>query len=889
MRTDLPSGTVTLLLTDIQGSTRLLQRLGADGYAAALGTHRDLLRTAFARHDGAEVDTQGDAFFVAFPTALGAVCAAIDCQRALASHPWPADAPMAVRMGLHTGEPTRTDEGYVGIAVNTAARIASAGHGGQILMSAATAALVRDELEREGITQRDLGMHRLKDLEGTHQIYQPMVPGLASDFSPPRSLQTHPNNLPTPATPFVGRGGQVAAVRDLLLNDSVRLVTVTGPGGAGKSRLTLRVATELLHRFKDGVFFVPLATITDASRVINAIASTMDVREEQGLPLAQSVVAALKERDLLLLMDNFEQVQAAARDVGELLKACPRMKILVSSREALRVGGAKEFRIPPLELPPPGRLPDLNRVKQFEAVRLFLERAQTARPDFEITVDNVADVVAIIRRVDALPLAIELAAARIRTLAPQRLLGALNKRLKVLTGGTADLLDHQQTLRDLIAWSYDLLSDEEKVLWQRMAIFSGGCTADAAQQVCDIDNSIEVELDAESLVTKSLLTIEFEGTGAEKVISGHDEGARFSMLETLREFAFEQLEESGEAPALRERHWNWCVSLAERAEPHFRGPKGVIWIDRLEREQENFRVAMIRCVEDPSRGADSALRMAAALWFFWYERGHLSEGRQWTMQALAATTNASPALRAGAYYGAASLARQQNLLAEAEQLCTSAIDLFRSVNDEFGVAKGLSQLGAVVQRLGDYERASSILEEALALLRVHGDVERISFTLIALGALKQITGKLDEAAHHYEESLGIGRARDDGNAIATALVNLGEVHHLRGDLDAAARYYRESLSIYRELGLKIAIAYCLEVLAGIGLDREGTTRAPELLAAAEALREEIAAPVEPFNKERLERDIARAAATCGNDFKPAWQRGRELDTDAAVALALRED
>ncbi|NJN52564.1 MAG: adenylate/guanylate cyclase domain-containing protein [Gammaproteobacteria bacterium] len=621
MRTDLPSGTVTLLLTDIQGSTRLLQRLGAEGYAAALGVHRDLLRGEFANHNGIEVDTQGDAFFVAFPTALDGVQAAIACQRALANHPWSTDAAIKVRMGLHTGEPTRTDEGYVGIAVNTAARIASAGHGGQILLSAATAALVRDALEADGVTQRDLGVHRLKDLEGTHQILQPVVPGLSADFPAPRSLLTHPNNLPTPTTEFVGRGRQVAAVRDLMLTQGVRLVTVTGPGGAGKSRLTLRVATELLHRFNDGVFFVPLATVTDAKRVVVAIADTLDIREEQGSSVVASLSTALQDKEMLLLMDNFEQVQSAARDLGELLKSCPRLKVLVSSREALRVAGAKEFSIPPLELPAPGRLPALDRVLQFEAVRLFIERARNARPDFEVTKDNVADVVAIIRRVDALPLAIELAAARIRTMTPERLLNSLSRRLKVLTGGSADLLDHQHTLRDLIAWSYDLLNDEEKELWQRMAIFCGGCSADAAQRVCDIDGTLDVELDAESLVTKSLLTVEFDGTGADKVISGHDEGARFGMLETLREFALEQLEASDDAPELRKRHWEWCVSLAQMAEPHFRGAEGIYWIDRLEREQENFRVAMVRCVDDPERGADAALKLAAALWFFWYERG----------------------------------------------------------------------------------------------------------------------------------------------------------------------------------------------------------------------------------------------------------------------------
>jgi predicted ATPase/class 3 adenylate cyclase len=893
MRTDLPQGTVTLLLTDIEGSTRLLHRLGAAAYADVLAAHRALLRRAFADHRGAEVDTQGDAFFVAFPSTTGALRAAMQSQRALAGAAWPAGVDVKVRMGLHCGTPQRTDEGYVGMDVHAAARVASCGHGGQVLLSARTAERLAEEDPQADILLRDLGEFRLKDLDGPQRLLQVVFPDLPSDFPPPRSLSTRPNNLPAASTPFIGRASLVADLRDLVLRPDVRLVTLTGPGGTGKSRLGLRVATELLSRFADGVYFVPLVAVRDPTLVLSAIAASVGVREESDRPIAQALVDALANKEILLLIDNFEQVQSAARDVGTLLARCPRLKIVVTSREALRLTGSRAYAVPPLGLPSPGRLPPLAELARNEAVSLFVERARSIRGDFALDETNAEDIVAICRQIDALPLAIELAAARTRTMNPDRLRRALDRRLKVLTTGGDDLLDHQRTLRDLIAWSYELLAPGERSLWCRLAIFSGGCTMQAAQAVCDLDGDVDVELDCESLVAKSLLTLDFGSarSGVEKVIQGEAEGPRLLMLETLREFAVEQLAGSGEVDALERRHRDWYVALAEEAEPNLRGPAHPRWMTRLDAESANFRIALERSLD--AGAVDAALRLGAALWFFWYQSGLLHEGRQWLERALdaaEAADDADPRLRARALLGAASIARQQNLPDDAERRCEEAATLYRALGDREGLAIALGELGAILQRRGDLDRAAAFLAEALEGLRQTPNRERVSFTLIALGVVEHLRGDLDAAAGCYEEGLAIGRALGDQNAIATALVNLGEVQQQRGDNVAGAGYYRESLGIYARLGLRNAIAYCLEILAGIDAVAGRMREAALEFGAAERIREEIGAPVESFNLDRVHRDLARVRDSMDADtFHDLWQQGRDLRLDEAIELAMRDN
>src|SRR5438105_3051134 len=478
----LPMGTVTLLFTDMEGSTRLLQQLG-ERYTDLLEEYRQLLRAAFHQWNGNVVDTQGDAFFVAFARASDAVGAAVAAQRALASHCWPEGVVVRVRMGLHTGEPTLSSQGYTGLDVHHAARLMSAGHGGRVLRSQTT----RDRVEHDlpiGVSLRHLGAHRLKDFQQKSHLSQLVIVDLPADFPSLNTLDTHPNNLPVQLTPFIGREQELTTVQHLLCREDVHLLTLTGPGGTGKTRLGLQVAAELSDRFADGVFFVNLAPVNDPSSVMPTIAQTLDIREGSGLPLLGRLQEELRQKQMLLLLDNFEQVVTAAVQVEDLLAACPKLKIVVTSREVLHVRAEREFSVPPLELPDPKHLPDLASLSHYAAVALFLQRAQAVKPDFQITNANARAIAEICARLDGLPLAIELAAARIKLLPPQALLTRLDQRLNVLTGTSRDVPTRQQTLRNTIAWSYDMLHTEEQRLFRRLSAFVGGCTLKSVEAIC---------------------------------------------------------------------------------------------------------------------------------------------------------------------------------------------------------------------------------------------------------------------------------------------------------------------------------------------------------------------------------------------------------------------
>ena len=531
-----PTGTLTFLFTDIEGSTKLWED-NVPAMQAALARHDELLRLAIEERGGYVFKTVGDAFCCAFPTALDALEAALEIQRRLLSSEWEERGVLRVRMALHTGAAEERDGDYFGPPVNRVARLLSAAHGSQVLLSLPAQELVRDRLPA-GSSLRDLGEHRLKDLFRPERVYQLTAPGLPSEFPPLRTLDAYRNNLPLQPTPLVGREKEVAEVCERLSRPEVRLLTLTGAGGTGKTRLGLQAAAELTEEFEDGVFFVSLAAISDPELVIPAVAGTLGVKEAGGQPLLENLEYYLGEKRILLMADNFEQVLEAAPMVSEMLSGAPNLKVLATSRIPLRLYGEHEYPVPPLALPDPERLPSVERLTQYEAVRLFVERAQAAKADFSVTNESAPAVAEICHRLDGLPLAIELAAARIKVLSPQKMLGRLGNRLKLLTGGARDRPERQRTLRSTIEWSYGLLEEGEKVLFARLSVFAGGRTLEAIEAICDAEGDLPVDvLDGlASLVDESLLKQE-EGVGGEP---------RFVMLETIHEFAREKLQESEE-------------------------------------------------------------------------------------------------------------------------------------------------------------------------------------------------------------------------------------------------------------------------------------------------------------------------------------------------------
>ncbi|HEX6799459.1 MAG TPA: adenylate/guanylate cyclase domain-containing protein [Ktedonobacterales bacterium] len=892
---ELPAGTVTFLFTDIEGSTKLLQRLGEE-YARVLGEHQTLLRAAFAAHDGTEVDTQGDAFFVAFPTAPAAVAAAAEATSTLAAHAWPAGAPLRVRIGLHTGTPQVIGDHYVGLDVHRAARIAAAGHGGQVLLSQTTRALAAHALP-VGVTLRAVGTHRLKDLQESEPLFQLVLsdPDLPADFPPLKTLDTYQHNLPPQPTPLLGREEQVAALSALLRRPDVRLVTLTGPGGIGKTRLAVQVAAELLDDFADGVWFVRLSRLVDPTLVVPTIARTLGLQEQSSQSLADVLRAYLADRRLLLVLDNFEQVIAAAPEVASLLAASPSLGVLVTSRIRLHLRGEHEYALDPLRLPEPGagRLAP-ERLSQYAAVALFVERAQAARSDFAVTAANAPAIAEVCVRLDGLPLAIELAAARVKLLPPEALLARLSAQLKLLTGGARDLEEHQQTMRATIAWSEGLLASEERVLFRRLAVFVGGCTLEAAEAVCVAPAGSELlgldVLDGlGTLVDHSLVQQREEG----------DE-PRFGMLQVIREYALERLEASGEAEALRRAHAAYILALVERAELEMVGPQEGAWLGRLEGEHDNLRAVLGRARE---RGEmETGLRLAAALRGFWWGRGHLREGREWIEGLLAraggagleegAARTAPPIaerVRARVLLAGGTMAVWQGDAAAGELWLEAAATLAQAGGDQHTAAEALNERGILAAHQGDWERAAVRYEESLALWRPLGDEWGIGLALNNLGDVATHLGDLERAADVLTEALARSRTVGDQGMLAVCLVNLGWVARLRGEVARAEALQREALELVRDLGDPRRCAASLEHLASTAGAAGQGERAARLLGAAATVRETIGAPLPAPERADVEEAVAASRAALGEEaWAAAFASGQALSLEKAVAEALGE-
>ena len=834
--TALPSGTVTFLFSDIEGSTRLLQQLGP-GYTTALEDHQRLLRAAWATHHGVEVDTQGDSFFVAFSRATDAVEAAVEAARALATHTWPEHVSIAVRIGLQTGSPTLAgDSGrqYVGLDVHRAARIAAAGHGGQILISQTTRDLCEDALPQE-LVLGDLGEARLKDLPRPEHLYQVMAPDLPHTFPPIKTLDRVRNNLPLQPTPFLGRQSVIQRLVALLTQDDVRVLTLMGPGGIGKTRVALEVAAQVADAFPDGVFFVTLSPLTDPTLVAETIARELGLRSNVGILPEEQLCAALAHQRTLLVVDNFESVVSAAPVIARVVAACPGIKTLVTSRIALRLRGEHEYTIPPLESPDatqwaapgasgaPGsarstpRPIDLEQVARYPAIALFIERAREVKPDFHLTTANTPAIVDICRQLDGLPLAIELAAARLRLLSPQAIRSRLSKRLELLTDGPRDQPERQQTMRATIAWSYDLLQPDERAVFQRMSVFAGGWTLEAAEALCA--PALDALNGLSALIDHSLV-------GERDEEDDPDEGeTRYWQLETIQAFGADRLEASGDADAVRATHARYFLALAERTEREARGPEAQVWLRRLERELDNFRAALAwaRDTGDLTLG----LRLATALSGFWHSHGHEREGAGWLQELVAL---AEPRLAGSA----------------------TADEELRAVH-----AWGLVRAGALVVYLADYPQATALLERGLAAERALGDRERELRAVNMLGVAAQLHDEQQTAARWYEEGLAI--ARSVGlEALATIFLNnLGDIAYYQGDLTRALACYSERLAFGERTGDQAGIA--------VGQQNIGRTllRQGQIEQAAQLLQRSLAGAWRLRDPRRMAEGLEGRAALAG--------------------------
>ena len=866
--------TVTLVLTDIEGSTRLWETQ-AEEMHDALARHDQIVSTCVERAGGTVIQTkaEGDSTFSVFGSPHAAVDAALAMQRSFAVESWSTNAPLRVRIAIHTGDVEMRHGEYFGVEISRCARLRASAHGGQTLLSGSTARAVRSALP-DGASLNDLGQHRLKDLDRAERVYQLCHSELENEFPPLGTLSALRHNLPAQLSPFIAREADVRSVHGLLAGE--RLVTLTGTGGCGKTRLALQVAGELVDVYADGVWLVELGSLSDASLVTKAVAVALGVREQVGRTLERSLLDDLASRRLLVVLDNCEHlVKACGHLARTLLLGCPELRILATSRQPLGVAGEAVWRVPSLDVPPRGAPSAAAAIRHHAAVALFLERAGRAHPGFTLTDANAADVAEVCRRLDGIPLAIELAAARVNVLTPGQISERLDDRFRLLTSTATSSVRHS-TLRTAIDWSYDILSEGERAVFDRLSLFPGGCTIDAVEEVCSDDVESEAVLDhVAGLVDKSLVHGDV-----------HEGTARYHLLETMREYAGAKLEASGRRAAAMRRLLGWCVAFAERAAAELTGPDQVLWYDRIDTEHANIRLALAWGNDDAQERA-AVTRLTSALWRYWLERGHVTEGREWLDRALASPSGVPPGERAKALRAAGALAMWQSDLTAARRYHDDSLTIARAIGDELGAAASLSHLGIVAWRSDDTKNAKRLLQESLAIRREHGDRAGESMSLGNLGLVAQTERDYEAARVLLHASLTIDRELGDKLGIAGSLSYLGELAREAGDLDRAEALHRDGLARQRELRQREVLPMALEGMAGLAIARGNPTRAARLFGASESLRRTIGLPIPPSAAAGYRRDFEAARdAVSAEAFERLRREGREMTLDAAISYAL---
>src|ERR671911_1022995 len=869
---EMPRGTVSFLFTDVENSSALWERNGA-AMMPAMARHVSLLREAVTAHGGVLFKRVGDGTQSAFPTAPAALCAALAAQRALLGEPGPDElGPLRACMALHAGEAEPRGGDYLAAPLNRLARLLGMARGGQILLTEAVEQLAQDGLP-PGVSLQELGELRLRDLKRAERVFVLVHPDLPRDIDLPVASDERTRHFPPSLTPFLGREEQISAIAELVAAPNVHLVTLTGPGGIGKTRLAIQVGERLASSFAGGAVFIDLSALRDPAQVLPAIGTALGLREVDAGSLVNQIHGYLAERETLLILDNFEHLLGSAGVVADLLGGSD-VELLVTSRAPLRVQGEHEYLVPALSLPHDSQRTNAAALAANEAVALFVDRAKAVRPDFELT-DAIAPIVAeICARLDGLPLAIELAAARIKVLPPAALLSRLERRLPLLTGGRRDAPERQRTLRDTIAWSYDLLAEDECQLFRRLGVFVGGWTMEAAEAVANPDGELDVLGGLTSLVEMSLVRL--DETESEP---------RFRMLETIREYAVDRLIDATEDAAMRERHAAFYLAFAEAVEPELVRANPVEWLDRLDADGPNITAAL-SWILDQNR-IEEGLRLSVAMRFFWLRRAPLGEGSRWLTAFLERpASGVSPRTQARAIAAAGSFNHWLGRLEETRRLYRDALALFREAGDLIGEARLLRNLASVAIDLDEFDEAESLLTESRVVADRSGNPRSVADVVGLCGTLAFAQGDYEQASARLKEASDRYRVLGDVASLMDATGDAGYMMALSGDAVGAAKFFAESLSLAVDLEARDRISWALLGAGNLAADRGDAARAVRLFAAAAAIQQSMQEDIRPSVDVIQERILAEQRQRLGeSDFAAAWEEGRALPEERAVAEA----